>query len=75
VVFFNILDTSQTITSAGLRFVPFAEAEYPLGALKPTMKKMAKLSGPAAFAYYVEHGPVLQHLVPRPAGTHPTGEN
>ncbi len=54
VVFFNILDTSQTITAAGLRLVPFAEAEYPIGALKPTMKKVAELSGPAAFAYYVE---------------------
>jgi zeaxanthin glucosyltransferase len=54
VVFFNILDTSQAISSAGMRLVPFAEAEYPVGALKPTMKKIAELSGPAAFAYYVE---------------------
>jgi zeaxanthin glucosyltransferase len=54
VVFFNILDTSQAISSASLRLVPFAQAEYPAGALKPTMKKIAELSGPAAFAYYVE---------------------
>ena len=54
VVFFNILDTREAIISAGLHLVPFAEAEYPVGALKPTMKKIAALSGPAAFAYYVE---------------------
>ncbi len=54
VVFFNLLDTAQAISSASLRLVPFAEAEYPLGALKPTMKKMAELSGQPAFAYYVE---------------------
>jgi zeaxanthin glucosyltransferase len=53
-VFFNILDTSHAITSAGLRLVSFAEAEYPVGALKPTMQKIAELSGSAAFAYYVE---------------------
>ncbi len=54
VIFFNILDTREAISSAELRFVPFAEAEYPVGALKPTMKKVAELSGAAAFAYYVE---------------------
>jgi zeaxanthin glucosyltransferase len=53
-VFFNIPDTGHAITSAGLRLVPFAEAEYPIGALKPTMQKIAELSGPATFAYYVE---------------------
>jgi zeaxanthin glucosyltransferase len=53
-VFFNILDTSHAVTSAGLRLVSFAEAEYPVGALKPTMQKIAELSGSAAFAYYVE---------------------
>jgi UDP:flavonoid glycosyltransferase YjiC (YdhE family) len=35
VVLFNILDTSVAIISAGPRLVPFAEAEYPVGALKP----------------------------------------
>lgn len=54
VVFFNILNVREAISSAGLSFVPFGEAEYPVGALKPTMKKIAELSGPAAFAYYVE---------------------
>lgn len=54
VIFFNIPDVSEAITSAGLSFVPFGEAEYPIGALKPTMKKIAELSGSAAFAYYVE---------------------
>ena len=59
VVFFNILDTENAITSAGLRLVPFAEAEYPVDALKPTLQKIAELSGPAAFAYYVERMVVL----------------
>jgi zeaxanthin glucosyltransferase len=54
VVFFNILDTNPLISAAKLRLITFAEAEYPVGALKPTMKKIAELSGPAAFAYYVE---------------------
>jgi zeaxanthin glucosyltransferase len=53
-VFFNILDTANIIASAGLRFVPFAEAEYPSGSLRPTIQKIGELSGPAAFAYYVE---------------------
>lgn len=53
-VFFNVLDTGEAITSAGLRFVSFAEGEYPAGALRPTMQKIAELSGPAAFGYYVE---------------------
>jgi zeaxanthin glucosyltransferase len=54
VVFFNVLDTIEAISSSSLRFVPFAQAEYPTGALKPSMTKMAELSGSAAFAYYVE---------------------
>jgi MGT family glycosyltransferase len=54
VVFFNILDTNDAIISAGLRLVPFAETEYPVGALRPLMQKTGELSGQAAFAYYVE---------------------
>jgi len=54
VVFFNILDTSDAVISAGLRLVPFAETEYPTGALKPLMQKTGELSGQAAFTYYVE---------------------
>jgi len=53
-VFFNVLDTREAIKSAGLRFVPFAEAEFPAGALKPIIQKIAELSGPSAFAYYIE---------------------
>jgi zeaxanthin glucosyltransferase len=53
-VFFNVLDTVPAFTKAGLKVVTFAPAEYPAGALKPTMAKVAELSGPVAFAYYVE---------------------
>jgi UDP:flavonoid glycosyltransferase YjiC (YdhE family) len=53
-VFFNVIDTGEVIRSAGLRFVPFAEAEYPAGALRPIVQKIGELSGPAAFGFYVE---------------------
>ena len=53
-VFFNIPDTEDAITSAGLRFVPFGESEFPLGALQSVFRKTAELSGSEAFAYYVE---------------------
>ena len=53
-VFFNVLDVGQAIISAGLGFVPFAEAEYPMGSLKPAFQKIGELSGAAAFAHYVE---------------------
>jgi zeaxanthin glucosyltransferase len=54
VVFFNTLDTSHALASAGLRLVSFAEAEYPVGELKHATRKIGELSGPAAFANYVE---------------------
>jgi zeaxanthin glucosyltransferase len=54
VVFFNTLDTSHALASAGLRLVSFAEVEYPVGALQAATQKIGELSGPAAFAHYVE---------------------
>lgn len=53
-VFFNLPDTAPAVTRRGFRFVPFGEADYPTGTLAGTMQKSAELSGPAAFAQYVE---------------------
>jgi UDP:flavonoid glycosyltransferase YjiC (YdhE family) len=54
VVLFNTLDTSHALASAGLRLVSFAEVEYPVGELQAATQKIGELSGPTAFANYVE---------------------
>lgn len=51
-VIFNLPDTAPAC--AGIRFVPYGEADFPTGSLKLTMQRTAELSGPAAFAHYVE---------------------
>lgn len=53
-VFFNLPDIEATVTKAGILFVTYGEQAYPAGSLASTMQKSAELSGPAAFAHYVE---------------------
>lgn len=59
VTFFNVLDTSEAITSAGLGFVPFALEEFPSGAALEITLKIGDLSGTAAFKYYLERMSLL----------------
>ncbi len=58
-IFFNLLDTAHAISSAGIRFIRFGEAEYPRGALKTIFQKTGELSGTAAFGYYLERMALL----------------
>lgn len=53
-ILFNLLDTSQTAAAAGVPLVSYGEFEYPAGSLTTTMQRTAELSGPAAFAHYVQ---------------------
>jgi hypothetical protein len=54
VIFFNTLDTSHALAPAGLHLVSFAEVESPVGELQAATQKIGELSGPSAFANYVE---------------------
>jgi zeaxanthin glucosyltransferase len=59
IVFFNLPDVEKAATSAGIPFVPFGEQEFPLGSLPTSAKRMGELTGPAAFAYFIERMSVL----------------
>ena len=53
IVFFNLLDIAPAVPD-DLRFVSFAEAEFPSGSLRISMKTIGELSGPPAMAFYIE---------------------
>ena len=54
VVFFNLPDVAAQIEAGGCRAVVYGAEEYPAGSLATSMQKTAELSGPAAFAHYVQ---------------------
>ena len=54
VVFFNLPDVAAQIEAGGCHAVSYGAEEYPSGSLAASMQKTAELSGPAAFAHYVQ---------------------
>ena len=51
-ILFNLPGTAAA--AADIPFVPYGESEYPAGSLQASLQRTAELSGPAAFAHYVE---------------------
>lgn len=54
VIFFNLPDVASQIEAGGCRLVVYGAEDYPAGSLAGSMQKTAELSGPAAFAHYVQ---------------------
>ena len=57
IVFFGLPDAERTVRFAGLRFVPFGEKEYPVGATPKAYSHLARLRGEAVarYSFYEMH--------------------
>ena len=51
VVFISVLDTEHFVTAANLSFVPFCEADIPLGSVRKAIDQLSKLQGHAALEF------------------------
>lgn len=65
VTFFHVPDTEARIRAAGLEFAALGAAEYPVGTLPASVKKLSELSGVASLRFAVESACGIARIILR----------